>query len=131
MKMVAARADFRNTGIGAQTKMWIEKPTLDNYRAIFAMQDRFDILHFLNVATSALLLQAQRSHPPLFDSDPAFVARENTMVLSSTSACSTALYVIGNRSCQSSGIEEPLRRHCQSNGRSSAYGTACPNPSGC
>ncbi len=22
-------------------------------------------------------------------------------------------------------------RHCQSNGRSSAYGTACPNPSGC
>ncbi len=25
----------------------------------------------------------------------------------------------------------PAKRHCQSNGTSSAYGTACPNPSGC
>jgi multiple sugar transport system permease protein len=33
--------------ISASASLWIEKPTLDNYRAIFAMQDRFDILHFL------------------------------------------------------------------------------------
>jgi len=33
--------------IGSNPSLWIERPTIDNYRAIFAMQDRFDILHFL------------------------------------------------------------------------------------
>jgi multiple sugar transport system permease protein len=33
--------------ISASPSLWIQHATFDNYRAIFAMQDRFDILHFL------------------------------------------------------------------------------------
>lgn len=33
--------------ISSNASLWIAKPTLDNYRDIFAMQDRFDILHYL------------------------------------------------------------------------------------
>ena len=42
--------------ISANASLWVDAPTLTNYRAIFAMQDRFDILHFLwnSVAASAL-----------------------------------------------------------------------------
>ena len=33
--------------ISASPSLWVERPTWENYRAIFALQDRFDILHFL------------------------------------------------------------------------------------
>jgi multiple sugar transport system permease protein len=33
--------------IAGNPSLWIEQPTLANYTAIFAMADRFDILHFL------------------------------------------------------------------------------------
>jgi len=39
--------------------------------------------------------------------------------------------VAGLRADLKSGAAAVSPRHCQSNGRSSAYGTACPNPSGC
>jgi multiple sugar transport system permease protein len=42
--------------ISSNPSLWIEHPTFANYRAIFAMQDRFDILHFLfnSVVASAI-----------------------------------------------------------------------------
>jgi len=42
--------------ISASPSLWIQRPTFDNYRAIFAMQDRFDILHFLGNSLVASLL---------------------------------------------------------------------------
>ena len=42
--------------IGSNASLWIEAPTLQNYRAIFAMADRFDILHFINNSLVASLL---------------------------------------------------------------------------
>lgn len=42
--------------IGGNASLWIQTPTLQNYRAIFAMADRFDILHFLTNSLVASLL---------------------------------------------------------------------------
>ena len=33
--------------ISSSPSVWIQNPTLSNYKAIFDMADRFDILHFL------------------------------------------------------------------------------------
>jgi len=42
--------------IGSNPSLWIEAPTLQNYRTIFAMADRFDITHFLLNSIVASLL---------------------------------------------------------------------------
>jgi multiple sugar transport system permease protein len=42
--------------IGANPSLWIKAPTLENYRAIFAMADRFDISHFLFNSFAASLM---------------------------------------------------------------------------
>jgi len=42
--------------ISASAALWIDRPTMDNYRTIFAMQDRFDILHFLVNSFAASLI---------------------------------------------------------------------------
>ena len=42
--------------ISSNPSLWIERPTLDNYAAILAMADRFDILHFLFNSFAASLM---------------------------------------------------------------------------
>ena len=42
--------------ISSNASLWIELPTLDNYRAIVEMADRFDLLHFLWNSLVASLL---------------------------------------------------------------------------
>lgn len=42
--------------IASNASLWIELPTLANYRAIFEMADRFDLLHFLLNSLIASLL---------------------------------------------------------------------------
>jgi multiple sugar transport system permease protein len=44
--------------IASNSSLWIASPTLGNYRAIFAMQDRFDIMHFLFNSIAASLIGA-------------------------------------------------------------------------
>ena len=42
--------------ISSNPALWINEPTLQNYQAIFAMADRFDILHFLSNSLIAALI---------------------------------------------------------------------------